>query len=726
MNLPSKIKRNTLVLTLSIFLLSLVGIYMLLEQQLKKSVELEFQRVAAGTKSLFLANIQKSEADLSFKLSNIVAAEGLAEAMARGDYEALKRIVEPYYKKLRDVQKDADILTFRSSENITLLRAHQPDYFGDELNKKRTLIVDTNMLRRPLSGFEVGNLDITYRLTKPIFYKDVYVGNVELGINPKAFLEELGTVFKIDVGVALDKAQLEVLLDKKAVVQIDDKLQLVRGNTTLKNYFLQRQTNQKISYKVDMSIALPNHLLQTMGYLVVGFDISNIIKKDAEFLQRFFFIIALAMLVLVVLMHQSFTKILNHYSEQIYIDHLTGLLNRYALNDALFSKHGKVLIVSNIKEFSLINELYSVDVGNEVLIQIAALFSDFAKERGFNTYRISADEFVLLKEEAFFDEEVCFKTLKELHTRVNGLKIALKEVDEIIGVEIYSGVAFDNEHSLEYAQMALKKARNESLPFMIYSQKVDTKEHSQTVVKVKRSIKHALEHKNVIPFFQPITDHNGKVVKYEALMRIVAFDSGKKRIMYPNEFLSIAMNSELYIKMTKEILSRSLEFFQNREERISLNFLPNDFFNPSVIKTLMEGIEKLESPSRVVVEITEQEGVENFEKLLKVVKKLRAMGVLIAIDDFGSGYANYAHILEIKPDYLKIDGSLICNILSNEDSKILVKSIISFARELHIITVAEYVENEEIFELLKEYGVDEFQGYYFGKPTDLIGAQEQA
>jgi len=245
------------------------------------------------------------------------------------------------------------------------------------------------------------------------------------------------------------------------------------------------------------------------------------------------------------------------------------------------------------------------------------------------------------------------------------------------------------------------------------------------VVQVKRSIKHALEHKNVLPFFQPITNKNAKVVKYEALMRIVAFDGGKKRVLYPSEFLDIAMNSNLYIKMTKEILGRSLQFFQNREERISLNFLPNDFFNPSIIKTLMEGMENFDSPSRVVVEITEQEGVENFEKLLEVVKKLRAIGVLIAIDDFGSGYANYAHILEIKPDYLKIDGSLIRNILSDEDSKILVKSIISFARELHITTVAEYVENEEIFELLKTYGVDEFQGYYFGKPTDLIGAQEQ-
>ena len=724
MLLPNTIKRNTLILTLFILLFSLFGIYMLLEQQLQKAVSEEFERVASGTKNLFLANVQKSEDDLSFKLANIVAADGLAEAVARRDYEALKQIITPYYKRLKELQCDVEILTFRSAENITLFRAHQPEYYGDALNEKRALIVDTGLLRRPLSGFEVGNLGMTYRLSKPIFYKDVYVGNVELGINPKAFLEELGTVFKIDVGIALQKAQLDILLDKKGV-PIDSNLLLVRGDVNLKNYFLQKQTSQKSHYKVDTSIALQNHLLQTTGYLVVGFDIADIVKKNTEFMERFFFLIAMSMLVLVLLLHQSFTKILNYFSKQVYVDHLTELLNRYALNDVLFSKHRKTLIVSNIKEFSLVNELYGVDAGNDVLIQVAALFRDFAKERGFEAYRISSDEFVLLKKEDFFDEEACFKNLKELHEKINVLKIALKEADEVIGVEMYSGVAFDNENVLEYAQMALKKVRKESLSFMIYSQKLDTKEHSQTVVQVKRSIRHALEHKNVIPFFQPITDYNAKVVKYEALMRIVAFDGGKKRILYPSEFLDIAMNSNLYIKMTKEILGRSLQFFQNRKERISLNFLPNDFFNPSIIKTLMEGMEKFDSPSRVVVEITEQEGVENFEKLLKVVKKLRAMGVLIAIDDFGSGYANYAHILEIKPDYLKIDGSLIRNILRDEDSKILVKSIISFARELGITTVAEYVENEEIFELLKEYGVDEFQGYYFGKPTDLIGAQEQ-
>lgn len=719
MNLPSQTKRNTLSLAVLILLISWIGVYLFLEQQLKKSIHEEFQRISRGTENLFKINVENDKMDLSFKLDRIVAAEGLAKAIAESDYAQINFLVTPYYENLKLTQKAVNILTFRSIDGVTLFRAHKPEYFGDKLNEKRALILDTNSLHRSFCGFEVGNLEMTFRITKPIFYNNVYVGNVELGISPTNFLQELGSIFKTDIGIAVDKSQLAVLLDKTAT-KIDNKLMLIRGNENLKNYFLQKDDADQISYKVDMNIPLQNHLSQTMGYLVVGFDISSIVKKDTEFMHRLFFIIAVMMLILVVVLQQAFNKILKYFSKQVYIDHLTGLLNRHALNDALFSKQSKVLILSNIKEFSLLNELYGVDAGNEILINVAEAFRSFADENGFDAYRISSDEFVLLKKEDSFDEEGCYGVVEKIQSKINLLKILLHGVDEAISVEIYSGIAFDHAHSLEDAQMAIKKAKKESLSYIIYSKKVDTKEQSQTVMKVKRTIKYALEHKNVLPFFQPITDRDGRIVKYEALMRMVEFDGGEKRILYPNEFLSIAMNSGLYIKMAKDLLEESLAFFAKREEKVSVNFLPNDFFNQSIMDVLMNGIEMFDSPARIVVEITEQEGVENFGRLLRVVKKLRAMGVLIAIDDFGSGYANYVHILEIKPDYLKIDGSLVRNILTDTNSKILVKSIIRFAQELNITTVAEYVENEEIFDLLKEYGVDEFQGYYFGRPVDLI------
>ncbi|MCK9474214.1 EAL domain-containing protein, partial [Sulfurimonas sp.] len=585
--------------------------------------------------------------------------------------------------------------------------------------KKRTLIIDTNTLHRSFSGFEVGKFEMTYRITKPIFYNDIYVGNVELGISPEAFLRDLNSIFKADIGIAIEKSLIDIMLDKDAFA-IDEKYLLIGKNRELTTNFKRNIDKETELYKIDMSIGLKNHLSQTLGRLVVGFDMSEIAKRDAEFMNHLFLMIVVIMLILAVAHHVGFSEILKFFSKQIFTDHLTGLLNRYALNDALFSKNKKVLILSNIKEFSLINELYGVDAGNEVLIEVAKNFKEFADEHGFEAYRISSDEYVLLKKEDDFDEKIYFKITEKLQSKIGSLKLQIAGVDESINIEIYCGIAFDHEHSLEDAQMALKKAKKEFLTYMIYSQKVDTKVHSGNVMKVKKIIKYALEHKNIIPFFQPITNRDKDIIKYEALVRIVVFERGEKKILFPSDFLDISMNSGLYIKIAKEMLDQSLSFFQDRDEKVSINFLPNDFFNSSIMEALIEHIQKFDSPQRIVIEITEQEGVENFQRLAKVVKKLKAMGVQIAIDDFGSGYANYAHILEIKPDYIKIDGSLIQNILINNDSKILVQSIVRFAKALNITTIAEFVESQEIFELLKEYGVDEFQGYHLGRPTDLI------
>lgn len=719
MNVPERTRRCTLILTFVVLVLSWGVIYLFLKYQLDNSINRQFQSVANSAQRLFEIDLEHSKKGLNTELTGMVAHHGLSKALKDGDYEGIKSIALPFYTKLKYEYPALNILTFRSPEGITLFRAHKPEDFGDTLNKKRTLIVDTNSLHRSFSGFEVGKFEMTYRITKPIFHNDTYVGNVELGISPEGFLKNLNSIFKADIGVAIDKSFADIMLDKK-VTPINEKYLYVSGSESLKTHLQHNHNGDTELYKIDMSIPLENHLLQTLGYLVVGFDMAEIAKKDAEFVNHLFLMIVVIMLILGAIHHFGFTEMLKYFSKQVYTDHLTGLSNRHALNDALFSEHKKLLILSNIKEFSLINELYGVDVGNEILVEVAETFRSFAKEYGFVAYRISSDEYVLLKEENDFDEDKYFKIIEELQNKINSLKIVVNGVDEFIGIEIYSGVAFNNAHPLEDAQMALKKAKKQSLSYLMYSKQVDTKEYSQNVIKIKRTIKHALEHKNVIPFFQPITDRDKNIIKYEALVRIIEFDKGEKNILYPSDFLDISMNSGLYIKIAREMLEQSLAFFAPREEKISVNFLPNDFFDATIMDSLIRGVQKFNSPKRVVIEITEQEGVENFQRLAKVVKKLRKTGVLIAIDDFGSGYANYAHILEIKPDFIKIDGSLIQNILTDSDSKILVQSIVNFARELNITTVAEYVENEEIFELLKEYGVDEFQGYYFGRPTDLI------
>ena len=725
MNVAEHTRQKTLVLTIVVLLVSWIIGFLILEYQFRASVNERFINSYESTKTLFEINTIHENQNFALQLEKITSMDGVSEAIATSNHEKLDLLLSDYYTNLKNMFPDIKILTFRSAENITLYRAHKPKFYGDKLNKKRKLIVDTKYLKKSLHGFEVGKLDMTYRVTQPIFHENRYVGNVEIGLNPIHFIKDLKNVFQMEMGVAIDKSLLSIMLDENKIDIYDDYI-FLSGSKRLEQYFIEnnKQNSNSLenddSLKIRMSIPLQNHLAETLGYLIIGYDTTSIVKKDRDFMYRLFFMMVIMMLLLVAVLHNGFDRILKYFTHQVYSDHLTGLKNRVALNSKLNSGDAYTVILSNIKDFSLLNELYGLENGNKVLIEVAKSFEEFASKHGFELFRISSDEYVLLKNEKVFDAVEYNKIVDDLQKQINSLEILIDGLDDTIGLEIYSGLAHDHLHSLEDAQMALKMARERSLPYLAYTEKLDTKKRSEKILQVKRSIRYALEHKNVIPFFQPICNKDGDVIKYEALIRILEFDEGKVNVIPPVEFLDISMKSGLYIEIAKEMLQQSLKEFSNRDEKIALNFLPKDFFNAHIMDLLLESIKEFGTPEKIVIEITEQEGIEDFDRLVKVIKMLRNLGILIAIDDFGSGYANYAHILSIKPNYLKIDGSLIKNITTDIESKILVKNIISFCKDLGIITVAEYVENEDIFKLLQELEVDEYQGYYFGRPTDLI------
>jgi len=122
----------------------------------------------------------------------------------------------------------------------------------------------------------------------------------------------------------------------------------------------------------------------------------------------------------------------------------------------------------------------------------------------------------------------------------------------------------------------------------------------------------------------------------------------------------------------------------------------------------------------LIVEIVESEGIESFDEVFLFVEALRAYGCRIAIDDFGSGYSNFSYLSKINIDFIKIDGSLIKDIDKDENQRIVVESILHFAKAQGIKTIAEFVENKEIFDILVELGVDFSQGFFFSKPEMIL------
>ncbi|WP_133121137.1 EAL domain-containing protein, partial [Malaciobacter halophilus] len=135
---------------------------------------------------------------------------------------------------------------------------------------------------------------------------------------------------------------------------------------------------------------------------------------------------------------------------------------------------------------------------------------------------------------------------------------------------------------------------------------------------------------------------------------------------------------------------------------------------------LFEMIEKYNINERLTIELLESEELNHFEIIDKFIKRLKKYQVQIAIDDFGSGYSNFAYIIKLDIDYLKIDSSLIENIHKDKQALKIVKSIISFAKQLDIKVVAEKVHNQEIYNILTDLKVDYLQGYYISKPKPTI------
>ena len=122
----------------------------------------------------------------------------------------------------------------------------------------------------------------------------------------------------------------------------------------------------------------------------------------------------------------------------------------------------------------------------------------------------------------------------------------------------------------------------------------------------------------------------------------------------------------------------------------------------------------------MIFELLESEGIENYKEVMHFIEQVKSYGAKIAIDDFGSGYSNFERMVELHVDFIKIDGSLIKNIDQNDDMRIIAKTIVNFAKELNIKTVAEYVHSEEVLNQVKILGVDFAQGYHIGKPSELI------
>ncbi len=287
---------------------------------------------------------------------------------------------------------------------------------------------------------------------------------------------------------------------------------------------------------------------------------------------------------------------------------------------------------------------------------------------------------------------------------------------EVSGVSRFV-VVLDKEHMLERALSTLSVNRDGQENFLVSDQSPLTTKELDEEMAVFELLGKAIKEGLVVPYYQGIRNNKTQEIdKYEALIRIVDVDGS---VYMPNQFLDIAKKYKLYNRLSQVMLKRALDEFRNRTESLSLNISLHDIRNPSFKKWFLEYVGNYPEPNRVIVEFLETEDYKEENELFDFMMAARDIGCKISVDDFGTGYATYTAITTLRPDYIKVDGQIIKDIVDREENLIILQSICFMTNLIKAKVVAEFVENEEIQNVLLNECVAYSQGYHFSKPRPI-------
>ncbi|WP_281950692.1 EAL domain-containing protein [Nitrosophilus kaiyonis] len=399
--------------------------------------------------------------------------------------------------------------------------------------------------------------------------------------------------------------------------------------------------------------------------------------------------------------------------DQLYIDSLTGLPNRFSLLEDIKSIKSGSLIIMNIDDFKEINDYFGQETGDKILKGFANRLRNLIKTKYPKIYRLSGDEFALL-----FDKKLSNNDLTHfIELLLNSIeKMTFFHQENELNIRVTIGATNNMQSPLEKADIALKLAKKDRLPFRLYHENFKVETQYKNSMNWVKKIKKAIDKDKIVPYFQPIYSLTSENIKgYECLMRLID-ENGK--IITPYNFLNIAKKSRFYHDLTRIVFEKSCKHFKDIECIFSFNLSIEDILDENTIEFISQTIKKYSVEKKIIFEIVESEGIENYEDIADFIQCMKKIGAKIAIDDFGSGYSNFEYLTKLDIDFIKIDGSLIKDLDKNSNALIVVETIVGYAKKRGIKTVAEFVNNKDIYQKVKELDIDYAQGFYLAKPSD--------
>jgi len=415
-------------------------------------------------------------------------------------------------------------------------------------------------------------------------------------------------------------------------------------------------------------------------------------------------------LVLLLLTFFIFYFLRNLYiRNRMYTNPKTGTFYRSYLTDHYekinFSNY--YIVLADIDFFKRINDLYGQENGDKVINSVMKkIFLSLKKEDMFIQY--GGEEFLLLISKKNSSIESFKYRLEDIRVMVERLNINIsKDIVKLtlsFGAFIQSEVASSLQDAIHKADTALYESKHKGRNRIHYFDVSDEK------LIYREKLKELIESDNLVCYYQPIMHlEENRLSHYEALLRLKDGDN----IIFPDKILPELEDSYFYSRISMNVIEYNLKKLRaNNKLKVSINLSADDLLNDSILSLLIKNSEIAE---RLLIEILENKSVD-YHRVETSIQTLRIFGYKICIDDFGSGYSNIDHLLHLSIDYLKLDGVMIRNIDNDKKVHSIIEALVFFCETNSIKVVAEFVENQEIVELLKGFGVEYGQGYHFSRP----------
>jgi len=404
-------------------------------------------------------------------------------------------------------------------------------------------------------------------------------------------------------------------------------------------------------------------------------------------------------------------------------DPLTGLAHRGSFERRLKKMSGQphIVVLGMIDRFERIIGGLGHAFGDRVILEIAHRVKQAVEHHGGEVFRLDGANVAILYKshgDHLYFQEALAKLQEHMRRPF--------EFDEheifssmSLGSAEYPRDGIESVHLLQHASVALEAARDSGGDcFVPYSKSLDTR--AQDRLALEAQLRHAVERNELELHYQPqqrLSDDG--LVGFEALVRW----RRNGELIAPGEFIPLAEESGLIVPIGDWVLAEacrqakiwSLE--AGHKFVIAVNISPRQFHHPSFLRRVTNTLaENRIDPAFIELEITEGIVMRDVERTIELLKDLRARGLTLSIDDFGTGYSSLAYLKRFSIDKLKIDQSFVRQLQPGSEDAAIVQAVISLGHNLGLQVIAEGVETADQRELLRKWGCDQIQGYFYGRP----------